>query len=115
MAQGEGGLIFDVFLMYQEQRQTHTVDGSRSPSATHATLPPDARPVARGKFLFVGNEKFFVRGVTYGTFRPGKDGSQFPDPDVAERDLSRMVAHGLNTIRTYTVPPTWLLDAAFRH
>src|SRR4051812_28340519 len=28
------------------------------------------RVTARGKFLFVGDEKFWVKGVTYGTFRP---------------------------------------------
>ena len=26
-----------------------------------------------------------------------------------------MVANGLNAIRTYTVPPRWLLDMADRH
>jgi hypothetical protein len=33
------------------------------------------RPQVRGKFLFVGNSKFFVRGVTYGTFRPNGNGT----------------------------------------
>ena len=26
-----------------------------------------------------------------------------------------MAAHGANAVRTYTVPPRWLLDAAGRH
>ena len=34
------------------------------------------RPHVRGKFLYVGNEKFWVRGVTYGTFRPDGAGSE---------------------------------------
>jgi glycosyltransferase involved in cell wall biosynthesis len=73
------------------------------------------RPRVRGKFIFLGNEKLYIRGVTYGTFRPRKDGSEYPDPEVVEQDFARMSANGLNAIRTYTVPPRWLLDAAQRH
>jgi hypothetical protein len=52
--------------------------------------PPPALPriSARGKFLWAGDEKFWVRGVTYGTFRPDAQGSQFPARDVAERDFA---------------------------
>src|SRR6266508_4041505 len=73
------------------------------------------RPSVRGKLLFIGDEAFYVRGVTYGTFRPRDDGSEFPPPDVVERDFAQMAANGANALRTYTVPPPWLLDAAHRH
>src|SRR3990172_9524023 len=73
------------------------------------------RPTAKGKFLYVGQQKLWVRGVTYGTFRPAEDGSEFNDPEVIERDLAQIAAHGLNAIRTYTVPPRWFLDAAESH
>jgi O-antigen biosynthesis protein len=73
------------------------------------------RPRPSGKFLYVGDEKFWVRGVTYGTFRPGEDGCEYSRPDVVEQDFARIAATGLNTVRTYTVPPRWLLDAAQRH
>jgi O-antigen biosynthesis protein len=63
----------------------------------------------------MGKDKFYVRGVTYGTFRPGADGDHYPEPDVVERDFARMAANGLNAVRTYTAPPRWLLDAARRH
>ena len=76
---------------------------------------PAARPKVHGKFLFLGTEKLHVRGVTYGTFRPQADDSEFPTPDVVERDFTLMAAHGVNSLRTYTVPPRWLLDAAARH
>ncbi len=69
----------------------------------------------RGKFLFVNDEKLCVRGVTYGTFRPREGGEEFPDPDVVERDFQAMAAAGINAVRTYTVPPRSLLDAAWRH
>ena len=38
---------------------------------------------AEGKFLWVGTQKFFVRGVTYGAFPPDGDGHQFPRSVVA--------------------------------
>jgi GT2 family glycosyltransferase len=62
----------------------------------------------------VGDGKFWVRGVTYGTFRPGEHGCEYPRPDVVEQDFAQIAAAGLNTVRTYTVPPRWFLDAAQR-
>jgi O-antigen biosynthesis protein len=73
------------------------------------------RPAVAGKFLFTGDRKFHVRGVTYGTFRPDADGNEFPSPRVVEEDFRLAAANGLNSVRTYTVPPRWLLDAAQRH
>jgi GT2 family glycosyltransferase len=68
-----------------------------------------------GKFIYAGEEKLCVRGVTYGTFRPGADGRQFPESLTVERDFERMAACGFNAVRAYTPPPRWLLDAAARH
>ena len=70
------------------------------------------RPVTRGKFLYVGDEKFWVKGVTYGTFRPDADGNEYGTLQRVESDFYLMVQNGINCIRTYTVPPIWLLDAA---
>ena len=74
------------------------------------TIAP--RPRATGKFLFVGGEKFYVRGVTYGPFRPEADGGQYHRPEVVERDFALMRHHGINALRIYTLPPRWLLDLA---
>lgn len=65
---------------------------------------------SRGKFLYLGEEKFFVNGTTYGAFPPNADGDQFPHRPEAVRDLALMREAGINTILTYTVPPIWLLD-----
>jgi len=69
---------------------------------------------AAGKFLWDGNEKFWVKGVTYGTFRPS-DGGDYPSQAIVEADFAAAVANGINAIRTYTAPPLWLLDTAHRH
>jgi GT2 family glycosyltransferase len=82
-------------------------------SAAGTAVPP--RPEANGKFLRAGGRKLFVRGVTYGTFRAGPDGSELYDPAVVDRDFAAMSAHGINSVRIYTVPPRWLLDLALRH
>jgi O-antigen biosynthesis protein len=79
-------------------------------------VPVDIRLDVRGKFIYLGENKFYVRGATYGTFRPAVGGDhQYRDPGVVERDFALMAANGLNAVRTYTVPPRWLLDAARRH
>jgi glycosyltransferase involved in cell wall biosynthesis len=68
-----------------------------------------------GKFFRVGATKHFVKGVTYGPFAPGGDGTQFPELDRVKRDFALMVTAGINTVRVFTVPPVWLLDAAKNH
>jgi len=37
-----------------------------------------------------------------------------PDPKTVERDFAHIAAKGMNTVRTYDVPPRWLLDLAER-
>lgn len=79
-----------------------------------AGVPP-ARPRVSGKFLFAGDQKLYVRGVTYGSFRPSQNGEEFPDRDVVAQDFAQMASNGLNAVRTYTVPPRWILDLALKH
>ncbi|HTZ35603.1 MAG TPA: glycosyltransferase, partial [Stellaceae bacterium] len=83
----------------------------------HPAAPPPAAGTIRvdGKFFRVGDAKHFVKGVTYGPFAPGSHGAQFPEADVVERDFALMVTAGINTLRVFTVPPLWLLDAALAH
>jgi len=57
-------------------------------------------------------EKFFIRGVTYGSFPPNSENQQFPERADVAKDFALMGAAGINTILTYTVPPLSLLDQA---
>jgi GT2 family glycosyltransferase len=66
----------------------------------------------RGKSLYEGDDKLHVRGVTYGTFRPDDQTSDYPSPEAVAEDFAGMAATGVNAVRTYTVPPGWLLDLA---
>ncbi|MGI8430325.1 MAG: glycosyltransferase [Solirubrobacteraceae bacterium] len=72
---------------------------------------PRLRPEVEGKFFRVGEEKLYLRGVTYGPFAPGPDGHPY-GPARARDDFAQMVEAGVNTVRLYTPPPNWLLDAA---
>ena len=65
-----------------------------------------------GKFFFTGERKFYVKGVSYGPFRPRSDGAPFPEPERARQDFRLMRELGANTFRTFTPPPTSLLDLA---
>jgi GT2 family glycosyltransferase len=73
------------------------------------------RPRVEGKFLTVNDEKFYVRGVTYGTFQPDEDGFNFPAPNAIEKDFALISSFGINSVRTYTLPPLYLLDCAQKY
>ena len=81
----------------------------------HIAVRQGVRTVVKGKFIYVGDEKLYICGVTYGPFRPDGEGCQYHDPSTVERDFAQMAANGINAVRTYTVPPRWLLDIALKH
>src|SRR5689334_2081911 len=64
-------------------------------------------PKVQGRFLEVNGERFWVKGVTYGTFRPNEDGEPFPSRAQVRDDFLRMREVGVNTVRLYTTPPDW--------
>ena len=90
-------------------------------SAVATAVPAGARPATShrphvdGKFFFLGDEKLYLRGVTYGTFRASTPGDDGYDPLVVDRDFAAMTANGINALRLYSAPPRWLLDSASQH
>src|ERR1043165_4466621 len=87
----------------------------RPERAPTPTLEDAPAPTIGGKFFFVGDHKLYLRGVSYGPFAGAPHGFAFPDEPVLERDFALMAAAGINTVRTFTVPPRWLLDRAAAH
>ena len=65
-----------------------------------------------GRFLARGAAKAVPRGVTYGPFPPNGRGEPFPEPEQARADFRLMQQAGIDAIRTYVVPPEWLVAAA---
>ena len=78
-------------------------------------VPTMERPKVKGKFLFVGDQKFWVRGVSYGTFQIDDDGNEQLTPELVERDFAQMAENGFNVVRVHTCPPRWLMDTAMRN
>jgi GT2 family glycosyltransferase len=66
----------------------------------------------QGRFFFLNDEKFFLKGVTYGPFSPSREGVPFPEAARVETDFALMAELGANCLRTFTPPPDWLLDMA---
>jgi GT2 family glycosyltransferase len=104
---GAAGEVADTPL--ERRRHPRVLPADFRPAPGH-----DARLEARGKFLFAGPRKVYLRGVTYGTFRPDAQGREFTDAERVASDFAQMAANGFNAVRTYTVPPRWLLDLALR-
>ena len=78
-----------------------------------STTAPELPPITvRAKFFFEGEQPWFLRGVTYGPFRPNADGEFMSTPEQARRDFAMMRDMGINLIRVYHVPARWLLDLA---
>ena len=89
------------------------------PALEAARVEPTARfprPASRvrvdGKFFARGDERLRVRGVTYGPFAANSAGEPFPSLRHVRADFALMRDAGINTVRTYHLPPEWLLDCA---
>ena len=94
----------------REQHRKEIVSGYEiSPTVS---VHRSERPRVQGKFVFVGDEKFYIKGVTYGSFKPDSQGIDYPSSSCVGTDFALMSSNGVNCIRTYTVPPLWLLDLA---
>jgi GT2 family glycosyltransferase len=65
----------------------------------------------RGKFLWVAEEKLWVKGVAYGPFDPA-EGERGYDREQTALDFAAMARSGVNAVRLYDAPPAWLLDLA---
>lgn len=70
------------------------------------------RVTVDGKQFAVDGARFRFAGVTYGTFAARDDGALFPDTGRVRSDFADMAARGFTVVRTYTVPPPDVIEAA---
>src|SRR5207245_5252381 len=85
---------------------------SRYEIAPSVTVHTTARPRVQGKFVFIGDEKFYIKGVTYGSFKPDSQGVDYPSSSIVRTDLALLSSKGVNCVRSYTLPRLWRLDMA---
>lgn len=79
--------------------------------------PPPAlpRPSVEGKFFRAGEDKYFVKGVSYGPFAPDAANVPLPAREQVEHDFQLLRELNANTLRVYHPPPLWFLDLAAAH
>jgi O-antigen biosynthesis protein len=65
-----------------------------------------------GKFLRRGGERFWIKGVTYGSFGLNEAGEPFPPFPQLLDDFAFMKDAGINTVRLYSPPSDRIADAA---
>ena len=68
--------------------------------------------VVDGKFFRLAEEKFYLKGVTYGPFAPNAEGESFVTRAQTQQDFELIRELGANTLRVYCLPPRWVLDLA---
>jgi GT2 family glycosyltransferase len=68
-----------------------------------------------GKALARKGQRLRIQGVTYGPFAGNSPAEHFPSPQRVADDFTAMRAARINSIRTYHVPPPWLLELASQH
>jgi len=72
------------------------------------------KPGVKGKYLFVDDKKFIIKGVSYGNFDPNdtKNGTFFFDRDKTKKDFELIKKTNINTIRFYVKPPDYVMEIA---
>lgn len=83
---------------------------SATPLSNPAPEIHGPRVVVAGKFLqLTDGTPHFVRGVSYGPFKPNVRGEPFPETERLAADLRHIAALGFNTVRLYELPTTAVL------
>lgn len=84
-----------------------------------ATAAPDPVSAGTGRWRIAGRwfhdadgSKVFLRGVTYGPFKPGANGAPWSGQDTLLRDFQQIARMGFNTVRIYEMPDEMVLQAA---
>ena len=73
------------------------------------------RLTSDGKFFRLGQNKWYVKGFSYGPFAPDENGIPLPELNRLRADFAHMRQLGANCLRVYFPPPEWMLDEALAH
>jgi GT2 family glycosyltransferase len=90
------------------------------PLCLDSTDPAPAENAARmpvvtaGKFFRQGDQKIFLRGISYGPFCPNSGGESFPEDGRLVADLAHIQHLGFDTVRLYHPPSEPFLKEAAR-
>lgn len=68
-----------------------------------------------GFHFYRGDEKWLVKGVTYGPFQPSDETDHYPPCDVLDADFRNIADTGINVVRLYNLPPPRVRACAEKH
>jgi hypothetical protein len=75
------------------------------PSSSPAPAVHGAHVVTAGKFLQLADgAPHFMRGISYGPFKPNSRGEPFPEDERLASDLRHIASLGFNTVRFTSCP-----------
>src|ERR1700759_8676 len=86
--------------------------GSNTTLIDHSRTP---RVRIDGRLFRVGATDWYLKGFTYGPFRPNRAGQHLPERVRMLEDFAQLRALGCNAIRLYHRPDVALLDDALDH
>ena len=89
-----------------------TSTGSSQKLVDHSRTP---RVRIDGRLFRVGATDWYLKGFTYGPFRPNRAGQHLPERVRMLEDFAQLRALGCNAIRLYHRPDVALLDDALEH
>lgn len=81
-----------------------------------APVPETAFPrlAIGGKWLREGTDKWRMKGVSYGPFKPNTRGEPYPEDEQLRHDLEHLSKLGFNTVRLYELPTLQVIETASR-
>src|SRR5689334_20375225 len=97
------------------QAEPAPAENPRAQAVLFPAADTRARVRVDGKFFRLGEQKFYVKGATYGPFAPGPEGNHYASREQTARDFAHLRELGANVARVYYVPPGWVLDLAQEH
>ena len=108
-------LDLGIWILYNSFRISSDETNNPSRLNSMAEASSRLRVSVDGKFFRLGEEKFHVKGVTYGPFAPNAAGQPFASPEQTASDFRQIRQLEANLIRVYDVPGKWFLELAAEH
>ncbi|KPK41660.1 MAG: hypothetical protein AMJ78_04925 [Omnitrophica WOR_2 bacterium SM23_29] len=92
---------YQVAAVYSDEKESEKIE-IKVATKTKST-PRNEKVRIEGDWIYVEGEKFFVKGIGYSPYRPGRDPRyDAPAPlDILENDMKLIKEVGFNTIRTW--------------
>ena len=93
--------------------RSSSVESAEPTTSSAAKIYEPTEVRIEGKFLLVNGKRFWIKGVTYGSFGLNDEGEPYPEYAKLKEDFKAMAEAGINTVRLYNAPSLRIADAAY--